>query len=77
MRAHTAGRSATRDADLVVDDVGPHRLGEHGLSIERIVHLNTQRNARHSAGPTAVVAQGTLADLNSIDLDRPACHPPP
>lgn len=53
------------------------RSGEHGLPIERIVHLNTQRNARHLGwADRGVVAPGHLADLNLIDLDRLACHPP-
>jgi N-acyl-D-aspartate/D-glutamate deacylase len=47
------------------------------VPVERIVHLHTQRNARHMGWhDRGVVAPGYRADLNVIDLDALACHPP-
>ena len=47
------------------------------VPIEAIVHGNTQRNARHVGWlDRGVVAPGHVADLNVIDLDALACHPP-
>ena len=47
------------------------------VPIERIVHMNTARNARHMGwADRGVVAPGYLADLNVIDLGALACHPP-
>ncbi len=55
------------------------RDGAAGQSfdLERVVHLNTQRNARHVGwGDRGVLAPGHLADVNVIDLARLACHKP-
>ena len=47
------------------------------LPIESIVHGHTQRTARHVGwSDRGVVAPGYLADLNVIDLEALACHPP-
>ncbi|MFZ4519346.1 MAG: N-acyl-D-amino-acid deacylase family protein [Microthrixaceae bacterium] len=47
------------------------------VPLERIVHMNTARNARHMGwADRGVVAPGQLADLNVIDLGALACHPP-
>ncbi len=47
------------------------------VPIEEIVHGHTQRNARHVGWlDRGVVAPGYVADLNVIDLDALACHPP-
>ena len=47
------------------------------VPIEQIVHRQTQRNARHLGWlDRGVVAPGYQADLNVIDLDALACHPP-
>jgi len=47
------------------------------VPIEAIVHGHTQRNARHVGWlDRGVVAPGYVADLNVIDLDALACHPP-
>lgn len=47
------------------------------IPIERIVHGHTQRNAQHMGWfDRGVLAPGYLADLNVIDLDTLACHPP-
>jgi N-acyl-D-aspartate/D-glutamate deacylase len=52
------------------------RNGER-IPVERIVHGHTLRNATHMGwADRGVVAPGYLADLNVIDLDRLACHPP-
>lgn len=52
------------------------RRGEK-IPIESIVHGHTLRNARHMGWlDRGVIAPGHLADLNVIDLDRLACHPP-
>ena len=48
-----------------------------GLSLEFVVHQQTQRNAAHVGWlDRGVVAPGYLADLNIIDHDRLALHPP-
>ena len=53
------------------------RRGGERIPVERIVHGHTQRNARHMGWfDRGVVAPGYLADLNVIDLDARACHPP-
>lgn len=53
------------------------RRGDDGIPLERMVHLNTQRNAHHVGWlDRGVVAPGMLADLNVIDLARLDCHPP-
>ncbi len=53
------------------------RRGGERIPVERIVHGHTQRNARHMGWfDRGVVAPGYLADLNVIDLDALACHPP-
>ena len=47
------------------------------VPLERIVHGHTQRNALHMGWlDRGVIAPGMVADLNVIDLDRLACHPP-
>lgn len=47
------------------------------VPLEAIVHGHTQRNAAHVGWlDRGVVAAGYLADLNVIDLDALACHPP-
>ncbi len=47
------------------------------MPIEQIVHHQTQRTAAHIGWlDRGVVAPGYLADLNLIDLDALACHPP-
>jgi N-acyl-D-aspartate/D-glutamate deacylase len=47
------------------------------IPVEQIVHGHTQRNARHMGWlDRGVVAPGYVADLNVIDLDALACHPP-
>ncbi len=47
------------------------------IPVERIVHGHTLRNARHMGWlDRGVIAPGMVADLNVIDLDRLACHPP-
>ncbi len=47
------------------------------VPIEQIVHGHTQRNARHMGWlDRGVLAPGQVADLNVIDLDALACHPP-
>jgi N-acyl-D-aspartate/D-glutamate deacylase len=52
------------------------RDGER-LPIESIVHGHTLRNARHVGwDDRGVLAPGYRADLNVIDLDALACHPP-
>lgn len=52
------------------------RDGER-LPVESIVHGHTQRSARHIGWlDRGVVAPGYRADLNVIDLDALACHPP-
>jgi len=52
------------------------RKGER-IPVESIVHGHTLRNARHMGWQDrGVVAPGYLADLNVIDLDALACHPP-
>lgn len=52
------------------------RRGER-IPVERIVHGHTQRNAQHMGWmDRGVIAPGYLADLNVIDLDQLACHPP-
>lgn len=53
------------------------RAGVDGVPVEAIVHGHTQRNARHVGWlDRGVVAPGYVADLNVIDLERLACHPP-
>ena len=52
------------------------RDGER-LPVESIVHGHTKRSARHIGWlDRGVVAPGYRADLNVIDLDALACHPP-
>jgi N-acyl-D-amino-acid deacylase len=52
------------------------RHGEK-IPIERIVHGHTLRNARHMGWlDRGIIAPGHLADINVIDLDQLACHPP-
>lgn len=52
------------------------RRGER-LPLETAVHLQTQRTAWHVGWrDRGVVAPGYLADLNVIDLDNLAAHPP-
>lgn len=47
------------------------------LPLEAVVHLQTQRTARHVGWfDRGVLAPGYAADLNVIDLDALACHPP-
>ncbi len=47
------------------------------IPIETVVHGHTLRNATHMGWlDRGVVAPGYLADLNVIDLDALACHPP-
>ena len=47
------------------------------VPLERIVHGHTQRNARHVGWlDRGVVAPGYVADLNVIELESLACHPP-
>ncbi len=47
------------------------------LSLEHMVHHQTQRTASHVGWlDRGVVAPGYLADLNVIDLDRLTLHPP-
>ena len=47
------------------------------IPVEQIVHGHTQRNARYLGwADRGVVAPGYLADLNVIDFDALACHPP-
>ncbi len=47
------------------------------IPVEDIVHGHTQRNARHVGWfDRGVVAPGHVADLNVIELDALACHPP-
>ncbi len=53
------------------------RRGGDRLPVETIVHGHTLRNARHMGWQDrGVVAPGYLADLNVVDLDELACHPP-
>lgn len=53
------------------------RRGGDKLPVQDIVFGHTLRNARHMGwGDRGVVAPGYLADLNVIDLDALACHPP-
>ena len=53
------------------------RTGRRLPAIEQIVYGHTLRNARHVGwGDRGVLAPGYLADLNVIDLDALACHPP-
>lgn len=53
------------------------REGDGRVPLERMVHLNTQRNAAHVGWmDRGVVAPGYLADLNVIDLDALGCRPP-
>lgn len=53
------------------------RRGGEKVPVEAIVHGHTLRNARHMGWlDRGVVAPGYLADLNVVDLDRLACHPP-
>lgn len=53
------------------------RHGDRGIPLERMVHLNTQRNAEHVGWlDRGVIAPGMVADVNVIDLDRLGCHPP-
>lgn len=47
------------------------------VPVERIVHGHTQRNALHMGWlDRGVIAPGMVADLNVVDLERLACHPP-
>lgn len=47
------------------------------VPLEAIVHGHTARNAAHMGwGDRGLIAPGYLADLNVIDLDALACHPP-
>ncbi len=47
------------------------------VPVEQIVHGHTQRNARHVGWfDRGVIAPGFVADLNVIELDALACHPP-
>ncbi len=53
------------------------RTGERAVPLERIVHMQTRRNAEHLGWfDRGLVAPGMLADLNLIDLGTLACHPP-
>ena len=53
------------------------RTGPDRMPVERVVYGHTLRNARHVGwADRGVVAPGYLADLNVIDLDALACHPP-
>jgi N-acyl-D-aspartate/D-glutamate deacylase len=53
------------------------RRGDDAIALERMVHLNTARNARHVGWfDRGVIAPGYRADLNVIDLDALGCHPP-
>jgi N-acyl-D-aspartate/D-glutamate deacylase len=48
-----------------------------GLSLEHVVHHQTQRPARHVGwNDRGVIAPGYLADLNVIDLAALQLHPP-
>ncbi|HEX5616504.1 MAG TPA: amidohydrolase family protein [Acidimicrobiia bacterium] len=56
---------------------GRDRRGGERFPIEWLVHANTQRNARHVGWfDRGVLAPGYLADVNVIDFDALACHPP-
>lgn len=47
------------------------------LSLEFVVHQQTQRTAQHVGWTDrGVITPGKLADLNIIDLDRLTLHPP-
>ena len=47
------------------------------VPLERMVHLNTRRNAAHVGWfDRGLLRPGYLADLNVIDLDRLGCRPP-
>ncbi len=47
------------------------------IPVETIVHGHTLRNALHMGWhDRGVIAPGMLADINVIDLDSLACHPP-
>jgi len=51
--------------------------GETAISLERVVHQLTRRTAQHAGWlDRGVLAPGYLADLNVIDFDALACHPP-
>ena len=53
------------------------RTGGPKVPLEQMVHGQTQRTARHVGWlDRGVLAPGYLADLNVIDLDRIALHPP-
>jgi N-acyl-D-aspartate/D-glutamate deacylase len=56
---------------------GRDRRGGDRFPVEWLVHANTQRNARHVGWhDRGVLAPGYLGDVNVIDLDALACHPP-
>ena len=53
------------------------RNGPDRMPVEQVVYGHTLRNARHVGwADRGVVAPGYLADLNVIDLEALACHPP-
>ena len=53
------------------------RKGGRSVPLERIVHMQSRRNAEHLGWlDRGLVAPGMVADLNLIDLDALACHPP-
>ena len=53
------------------------RRGGERIPLERMVHLNTARNARHMGWfDRGVLAPGYLADLNLIDFERLNCRAP-
>lgn len=51
--------------------------GDTAIPLERVVHQLTRRTAKHAGWlDRGVLAPGYLADLNVIDFDALACHPP-
>jgi N-acyl-D-aspartate/D-glutamate deacylase len=53
------------------------RVDGDRVPIERIVHMNTQRNAAHVGWyDRGVIAPGYVADVNVIDFDALGCAPP-
>ena len=56
---------------------GRDRTRGERLPIEMLVHHVTQRTANHVGWfDRGVIAEGLLADLNVIDMDTLAVHPP-
>lgn len=68
------------DASMTTSSLTVWARDRHDASrvpLERVVHLHTQRQARHLGwGDRGVLAPGYLADLNVVDLEALACHPP-